>query len=87
MHVVITIESTTIMSSLFAFQPKLIPLFFHVDSIREFESFIQNCRSPTIVVIFIDVKGAQDIKGENKLLTIDGKCELDQDIFILNNNF
>ncbi len=28
MHVVITIESTTIVSSILAFQPKLIPMFF-----------------------------------------------------------
>jgi len=87
MHVVITIKSTTIMSSIFGFLPKLIPLFFHVDSTREFESFVQNCMSPTIVVIFIDAKGAQDNKGEKNLLIIDGKGEFDQDIFILNNNF
>jgi hypothetical protein len=58
-----------------------------VDSTREFESSIQNCKSPTIVVIFINVKGAQDDKGGKKMLTIDGKAEFDQDIFILNNNF
>jgi hypothetical protein len=40
MHVVITIESTTIMSSIPAFQPKLIPMFFHMDSVRKFISFI-----------------------------------------------
>ncbi len=28
MHVVVEIESTTIVSSIFAFQPKLIPIFF-----------------------------------------------------------
>ncbi len=38
-HVVIIIESTTIVSttivsSIFAFQPKLVPMFFHVDFIR-----------------------------------------------------
>ncbi len=34
MHVVITIESTTIVSLLLTFQPKLVPMFFHMDSIR-----------------------------------------------------
>jgi hypothetical protein len=36
MHVVIIIESTTIVSSIIAFQLELIPMFFHMDSIREF---------------------------------------------------
>ncbi len=42
MNVVITIESTNIVSLIPAFQPKLIPMFFHLDFIREFKSFIQN---------------------------------------------
>jgi len=36
MHIVITIELTTIVSSISNFHPKLIPTFFHIDSIREF---------------------------------------------------
>ncbi len=32
MHVIITIESTTIMSSIITFQLELIPMFFHMDS-------------------------------------------------------
>ncbi len=40
MHVVITIESITIVSSTPTFQPKLIPMFFHMDSIRKFISSI-----------------------------------------------
>jgi hypothetical protein len=40
MHVVNTIESITIVSSIHAFQPELIPMFFHMDSIREFKSSI-----------------------------------------------
>jgi len=87
MHVIITIESTTIVSSIIAFQPKLIIVFFHMDSIKEFINSIQNCRSYTIVIIFIDIKGVRHNKGEKKLLTIDGEGEFDQDIFILNNNF
>jgi hypothetical protein len=77
MHVVIIIESITIVSSIIAFQPKLIPLFFHMDSIREFINSIQNCGSCTIVVIFIDVKGGRDNKGEKKLLNVDGEGEID----------
>jgi hypothetical protein len=34
MHVVITIESTTIVSSIPTFQPKLVPMFFHMNSIE-----------------------------------------------------
>jgi hypothetical protein len=40
MHVVITIESTTIVSSIPTFQPELIPMIFHMDSIKEFKSSI-----------------------------------------------
>jgi hypothetical protein len=40
MHVVITIELTTIVLSIFTFQLELIPMFFHMDSIREFRSSI-----------------------------------------------
>jgi hypothetical protein len=37
MHVIITIESTTIVSSILAFQPELIPMFFYMEySIRKF---------------------------------------------------
>jgi len=64
MHVVIIIESTTIVSSIIAFQPKLILVFFHMNSTKEFINSIQNCWSCTIIVIFIDVNGARDSKGE-----------------------
>ncbi len=40
MHVVITIELITIVSSTPTFQPELISMFFHMDSIRKFISFI-----------------------------------------------
>jgi len=42
MHVVITIESTTIVSSILSFQLELVPMFFHMDSIRKFKSSIQS---------------------------------------------
>ncbi len=87
MHVVITIESTTIVSSIITFQPKLIHVFFHMDSIRKFINSIQNYRSHTIIVIFIDVKGAQESKGEKQLLIVNGEGEFDQYIFTINNNF
>ncbi len=40
MHVIITIESTTIVLLIPTFQPKLIPMFFHMDSIKKFKSSI-----------------------------------------------
>ncbi len=64
MHVVVTIESTTITSLILTFQPKLAPMFFHMDSIRKFRSLILYWRSTTIVVIIIGVKGVGDNKGE-----------------------
>jgi hypothetical protein len=48
MHVVITIKSTTIVSSILAIQPKLIPMFFHMDSIREFRNYSDNKRRSII---------------------------------------
>ncbi len=75
MHVVITIESTTTVSSIPTFQPKLIPMFFHMNSNREFKSSIQSRRFVTIVVIVIGVKGVGDSKGEKKLLIVDGEGE------------
>jgi hypothetical protein len=41
MHVVITIESTIMLPITF-FEPKLVPMFFHIDSIKEFRSFLQS---------------------------------------------
>ncbi len=35
MHVVITFESITIVSSIPTFQPKLVPMFFHMDSTKK----------------------------------------------------
>jgi hypothetical protein len=63
MHVIIIVESTTIVSSIFAFPPELVPMFFHMDSISKFQNYIQNWRSTTIVVIVIGVRGI----GDNKI--------------------
>ncbi len=73
MHVVIIIESTTIVSSIPAFQFELIPMFFHMDSIREFQNFIKSWRPTTNVVIVIGVKEVKDNKTKNKLLIVDGE--------------
>ncbi len=40
MHVIISIEPITIVSSIATFEPKLIPMFYDMDSIREFRNFI-----------------------------------------------
>jgi hypothetical protein len=87
MHVVITIESTTIVSSIPTFQLKLIPMFFHMDSIREFRNSIQNWRFTTSAIIVIVVEGIGDSKCEKQLLITNGEGEFDQDIFTLCNNF
>ena len=38
MHVVITVELMIIVLSITVFELKLIPMFFHMDSIREFKN-------------------------------------------------
>jgi hypothetical protein len=77
MHVVIAIESKTIVSSILTFQAKLIAIFFCMDSIRKFRCSIQNWRSSTIVVIIIGAKGVGDSKGEKQLLITNGEGEFD----------
>jgi len=64
-------------SSIPAFQPKLIPMFFHMDSIRKFRSSIQSWRYSTIGIIVIDVRGVGDSKGGKQLLILDGEGEFD----------
>jgi hypothetical protein len=87
MHVVITIERITIVLSILAFQPKLISMFFHMDSIRKFRSFIQNWRFATIALIIIVVKGIKEIKGENQLLIVDGEGEFNKNVLAFGNDF
>jgi len=65
MHVVITIESSTIVSPITIFELELVPMFFHMDSIRNFKSLLQNWNFVTIVVIIIGVRGRGNYKGEN----------------------
>jgi hypothetical protein len=65
MHVVIIIELITIVSSILIFQLELVPMFFHMDSIREFRNSIQSWRFATSVVIVTSVRGIGDIKREN----------------------
>ncbi len=86
MHVFIIIELTTIVLSIPAFQHELIPMFFHMDSNREFRSSIQSWRYVTIAIIVIGVRGVRDVKNEKQLLITYGKCEFDQDVFTFGNN-
>jgi hypothetical protein len=58
MHVVILVELTTIVSTITHSEPKLVPMFFHMDSIREFKSSLQNWSFFTIVIIIVDIRGA-----------------------------
>jgi hypothetical protein len=58
-----------------------------MDSIINFQNYIQNWRFATIVVIVIGGRGACDNKTLKKLLTADGESEFDQDILVLGNNF
>ncbi len=62
-------------------------MFFHMDSIRVFKSFIQSWRSTTIIIIVVGVRGIRDSKGEKQLLIVDGEGEFDQDVLIIGNNF
>jgi hypothetical protein len=59
-HVVILVELMTIVSPITAFELELIPMFFHMDSIKEFRSSFQ-----TIVIIIVGVRGKGNNKGEN----------------------
>ncbi len=87
MHVVITIESKIIVLSIPTFQLELIPMFFHMDSIRKFRSSIQSWRFATIISIVIVVKGIGDNKGENQLFITNGEGEFDKDVLTIGNNF
>jgi hypothetical protein len=64
MHVVITIELTTIRSPIIVFDPKLVPMFFHMDSIKKFISSLQNSNFVILVVIIVGVRGRVNNKGE-----------------------
>jgi hypothetical protein len=75
MHVVIKIKSITIVSLILTFQGELIPMFLHMDSIRE------------LAIIVIIVKGVRDSKGEKQLLIANGESEFNQHIFVIGNNF
>jgi hypothetical protein len=57
MHVVITIESMIIVSLITIFEPKLVSMFFHMDSIRENLIFFQGWNFVTIAIIIVGVKG------------------------------
>ncbi len=62
-------------------------MFFHMDSMKEFRSFIQSWNFTTIIIIIIGVKGGGDNNGGKQLMIIDGEGEFDQDVLIMGNNF
>jgi DNA integrity scanning protein DisA with diadenylate cyclase activity len=73
MHIVITIESTPIVSLISNFHPKSIPMYFHVDSIREFRNYVQSWNFISIVIYFTSVREGKNKKGEKQLMIVDGK--------------
>ncbi len=87
MHVIITIESTTVVSSIPTFQPKLVPMFFHMDLTKEFQNSIQSWKFATIAIIIIGVRGIGHSKTKKQLLITDGEGEFDQNVFTLGNHF
>ncbi len=86
-HVLKWLVRLNIVSLILAFQLELIPIFFHMDSIKEFQISIQSWRSTTIVVIVIGVRGIRDNKTFKILLIAEEEGEFDQDVFILHNDF
>ncbi len=54
----------TIVSPIIAFKPTLVPMLFHMDSIRKFKSSFLSWNFVTIVVIIVNVKGGRNNKGE-----------------------
>jgi hypothetical protein len=64
MHVVITVELSTIVSCITIFELELVPIFFHMDSIIKFKNILQNWSFATIVVIIVDVRVRGNSKSE-----------------------
>ncbi len=64
MHVVIIIELMIIVSLITIFEPKLVSMFFHMDSIREILIFLQGWSFVTIAIIIVGVRGWRNNKGE-----------------------
>ncbi len=62
-------------------------MFFHMDSMRKFRSFIQSWNSTTIIIIIIGVKEGGDSNGEKQLMIINGEGEFDQNVLMMGNNF
>jgi hypothetical protein len=86
MPIVIIIELRTIVSSISNFHPQLIPMFFHIYSIREFRNYVQSWNFTSIVIYFIGVRGGKNNKGDKQLMIVDGR-EFDQDVRAMGNNF
>ncbi len=77
MHVVIIVESTIIVSLITPFEPELVPMFSHMDSIRVFRNFIQSWSSIIIVITIVGVKGEGNSTCEKPLLITNGEGEFD----------
>jgi hypothetical protein len=71
MHVFITKESTMVVSSIFPFEPKLVIMFFHIDSIKEFITLVQTWAFATFIVIVITIKGGDYKGGKNYYLQME----------------
>jgi hypothetical protein len=56
----------TIVSSIHPFEPKLIMMFFHINSIREFITLVQSWAFVTLAIIVIAIRGERINKGENQ---------------------
>ncbi len=78
MHIVIIVESTTIVSSISSCDLELVPIVFYTNSIKEFKTFVQSWNSTNIMVIVISVRGGGDNNGERQLMIVDGKGKFDQ---------
>jgi hypothetical protein len=87
MHAIIIIELTTIVLSIIIFELKLVPMFFHMDSIKEIRNLLQSWSLATMSFIIVGVKGGRNNEGENQLLIANGKGEFDQNVLVLDNNF
>jgi hypothetical protein len=82
MHIVIIVESTTIVSSISSFHLELVPIVFDTNSIREFINFVQSWSFANIMVIITSVRGGGDNNGEKQLMIVDGKGKFDQNVLI-----
>jgi hypothetical protein len=80
MHIVIIIESRTIVSLISSFHPKLVLMFFHTYSIRDLWNYVQSWNFVSIIIFLISVKEGGDNNCEKQLMIIGGEWEFDEDV-------